>query len=176
MNSVTHKKPSFIKKYFWHCIIFFVIAITGGIVMADYEAKSTSNWVTYSSKSGAVTFKHPQSFKIIEDHGWRITVYPYQNHTANNIKILYSPKNPTDENSGESQFLANCQAGKVNELDANGTRIRIYEDSICGTQSVPQTIIVYSKNGMHYDIGIFGTIDKNKLYQFLSTFTFEAMR
>lgn len=172
MNAA-HKKSSLFKKYFWHILIFFVIAITSGVLMANYEARSLINWVTYTSIDAGLTFKHPQSFQVIEDQGWRITVYTDKQQTQNNIKILYTPKDPSAEDSGESQFLASCQPAKVNELIAQNARLKIYEDSNCGGQIIPLSIIVYSDNAMNYDINVFGEVDKTKLYTFLSTFTFE---
>lgn len=165
---------SLIKKYFWYIVIFFTVSITSGVLLADQEFRSAANWETYSSSDAGLTFKHPKSYKIVEDKGWRITVYMSETNTENNIKIIYSHKeSQAFHDSVEAQFLANCQATKVNEIDAGGTRIKVYEDSTCGAQTVDNSVIVYAENGMNYDIGLFGTIDRQQLYKFLSTFTFE---
>lgn len=169
----THSLRFLIRKYFWYIVIFFVIAITSGVLLAEHEAKSTANWETYTSKDAGVTFQHPKAFKIIEDKGWRITAYTSEKNPENNIKILYSHNELPDALSTEEQFLANCQAKRVSEITAKGGRMKVYEDSTCGGQVVENSVLVYAENGMTYDIGLFGKIDRTQLYLFLSTFRFE---
>lgn len=165
---------SLIKTYWWQIILFFIIAITSGVLLANQEAKTAANWETFRSKDAGISFKHPQLAKVIEDNGWRITVYLSEQTPENNIKILYSHTSSNPEAvSVEEQFLANCQATRVSEITAIGARIKVYEDSTCGGQLVENSVIVYSENGMNYDIGLFGKIDRTQLYQFLATFRFE---
>jgi hypothetical protein len=175
-HSKPHKESLFALfiKYFWQILVFLIIAVTSGVLMADHEAKSTANWETYTSKEAGISFKHPKSFTIVEDKGWRITIYTSKLDTENNIKILYSPADPAND-TVESQVLANCQPTKVTELNPGSTRIKVYEDPLCNSQKVGDSIVVYSENNMHYDIGLFGTTDRDQLYRFLQTFSFTPM-
>ncbi len=165
-----------IRKYFWYIVIFFVIAITSGVLLAEHEAKSTANWETFTSKDAGVTFQHPKTFNVIEDKGWRITAYTSEENPENNIKILYSHNELPDALSTEEQFLANCQAKRVSEITAKGGRMKVYEDSTCSGQVVENAVLVYAENGMTYDISLFGKIDRTQLYLFLSTFRFEPVQ
>jgi hypothetical protein len=174
MKKSSHSLFLLIKRYPWQIVIFFIIAITSGVLLADHEAKSTTSWETFTSKEAGISFKHPKAFKIIEDKGWRITAYTAEQQPENNIKILYSHADPTaDQPTVEEQFLANCQAKRVSEIAITGGRIKVYEDSTCGGQLVETSILIYAENGMTYDIGLFGSIDRTKLYQFLATFSFK---
>jgi hypothetical protein len=164
-----------VKKYFWQLILFFIIAITSGVLLADHEAKSPSSWAVYTSKDAGISFKYPKFYKVVEDRGWRITVYTSPENTENNIKIIYAHTNPSEANeSADAQFLANCQPAQVNTVDANGTPIKIYENNTCGGQTIDTAVIVNAENGMDYDISLFGKTDKAVLYPFLATFLFST--
>lgn len=174
-NPTTDPKPTFsilaaAKKYFGFIVVFLIISVTSGVLLADHEAKSPASWDTFTSKEAGVSFKHPKSYKVVEDKGWRITVYTNPANTEDNIKIVYLPSD--GNNSIESQFLATCQPARVSTVDANGTQIKIYEDILCGQQKIDTSVMVNAGNGMNYDITMFGKTDKTRLYPFFSTFSF----